>query len=128
MSAASAASGAPAQGEAAPAAVAKANADAACPDGQDVEWGIATSRVTGTPYASRLGRRRPASGLSNRFTTVDVSATETRPSAAARRPLLPPSLDIAAAAPSQSLEWSAARESLRKATSSVGVGVAAIAA
>jgi hypothetical protein len=108
--------------------VAKANADATCPDGQDVEWGIATSRVTGTPYVSRLGRRRPASGLSKGFTTADVSATEARPPAAALRPRLSPSLDIATAEPSQSLEWSAVRESLREKTSSVGVGVAAIAA
>jgi hypothetical protein len=42
--------------------MAKAAADAACPDGKDVEDGIATQRESGTRIARRSGRRRdPAS-------------------------------------------------------------------
>ena len=37
-------------------AVAKANADAECPDGNDVEPGILTCRAPGTPAPARSGR------------------------------------------------------------------------
>src|SRR6187200_3163396 len=107
---------------------ANADADAACPEGNDVLRGIATWRAIGTRYAARSGRRRRPSGLSPRLTTVDVRAIGAGPSAAARRPRGPPATARPAATEAQSLEWSAAREMAAKHRSSVGVGVAEIAA
>jgi hypothetical protein len=118
----------PAAGIAAPTPVAKANAEAECPEGQDVELGISTWRVTGTSCVSRSGRRRLPSGLSTRLTTAEVSAIAARPFSVARRPRLPPNAARSAEQPSHNLELFAARESRRSATSIPGVGVAAIAA
>src|SRR5205807_2291375 len=85
-------------------------------------------RATGTLWVSRLGRRRPPSGLSTTLTAADVRAIDAIPSAAARRPGAPPTAEITAALNSQSRDPSAADETLRKKRSRLGVGVAAIAA
>jgi hypothetical protein len=118
-------------GAAAPAAlcataVAKANADAACPEGNDAECGIGTRRSSGTPAASRSGRVRRAANLKPMLTSAESSATAARPVAAPRRPFGPPVV-IAAAIAIQSRDWSAASDRRRSGRSRVGVGVSAIA-
>src|SRR4051812_3734494 len=105
--------GIPACGQAALTPLAKAKADAAWPEGHDVERGIETWRVTGTSYICLSGRRRLPSGLSTRLTTADVRGMEVRPFSAARRPRLPPDAASSAEQPSHSCEWFAARESRR---------------
>jgi len=125
---ASALRGIPAAGHAAPAPVAKANADAEWPDGHDVERGIVTWRVSGTAAVTRSGRRRLPSGFRPRLTTAEVSAIDANPFSAARRPRGPPIAASSAEQPTQSFDRSAAPESRRRPSSIVGVGVAATAA
>jgi hypothetical protein len=84
--------------------VANAEADAECPDGNDVERGIATWRATGNWWVSRSGRRRPPSGFRTTFTIADVTPTDTTPLTAARRPGGPPVVASRAALASHSLE------------------------
>ena len=70
----------------------------------------------------------PRSATATALTTAEVSASEARPEAAARRPVGPPARASAPAAASESFEWSAARERRRMARSNAGVEVRAIAA
>src|SRR3954451_5866682 len=111
-----------------PTPVAKANADAECPDGRDLDVGMATWRTSGTSFISRSGLRRRATGLTAALTTAEATATDATPVQAARRPAGPPAAARTAALRRLSRERSAARESRRIARSSAGVGVRATAA
>src|ERR1700687_909356 len=91
-------------------AAAKANPDAAWPDGNDVEVGIRTLRPTGTP---RSGRCRAQMALTARFTSADVAPMASVPRSAARRPAPPPARASAAAIANQRPEVLAAVESRR---------------
>jgi hypothetical protein len=62
-----------------------------------------------------------------RFTAADVTPIATTPVTATRRPVGPPSPNIAPAMPSHSFEWLARFDSRRSGSSSVGVGVLTIA-
>ena len=119
--------GAPSTGIEPATAPANANADAEWPDGNDVEVGIGTWRSSGTPAASRSGRSRLLASFIGRFTTAELMPTATSPVAAALRPRGPPSANSGAAAPIHSFEWFASPERRRSGSSSVGVGVPAIA-
>lgn len=103
-SAAVAVSGRLTPGEAIPAPVANANADAAWPDGNDVERGIATRRAIGTLWTRRSGRRLRESGLTSRLTIAEVTAIDAKPLIAARRPLGPSATANPAALPIHSFE------------------------
>ena len=69
-----------------PMAEAKANPDAACPDGNDVEVGIRTFRCSGTPAPTRSGRCRDQKDLASRFISAEVMPMASVPAAAERRP------------------------------------------
>ncbi len=86
---ASAARGAASTGDSNAAPVANANADAACPDGKEVEAGSLRRRLT-SGTRSINGRFRLASCFMGRFTTADVTPNATSPLSAARRPKRPP--------------------------------------
>src|SRR5690242_10164318 len=118
----------PSQGSSRPTAVAKANPDAACPDGNDAEPGIRTFRPSGTPASARSGRRRDQADFAARFTSGDVTPMATAPRTAARRPAGPPRLPSPAAITSHRTELLAASESRRSGASSEGAGVVATAA
>jgi hypothetical protein len=111
-----------------PAPVAKAKADAAWPEGKELELGIGTWRRASSCSSSRSGRRRVVSGLATKLAKPEAMPSETSPRVAARRPPAPPRAAMPAAAANQSLLPSAARESFRIAPSNAGVSVAAIAA
>src|SRR4051812_2330846 len=89
---------------------------------------MATCRAKGTACNSRSGRWRRATGFSRAFTAADVTATDARPSRAARRPPGPPATAMSAAAAMLRRDRSAAWASHRMAASSAGVGVPATAA
>src|SRR5208337_519973 len=108
-------------------AEAKANPEAACPDGNDVEVGIRTFRWRGTPAPDRSGRGRDQTDLTPRFTSAEVGPMASVPLAAACRPERPPATAIPAAMASHRRELLAALESRRSGSSSAGVGVAAMA-
>ena len=108
-------------------AAAKANPDAAWPDGNDVEAGIRTLRQTGTPAPARSGRCRAQMDLTARFTSADVVPMASVPRSAARRPAPPPARASAAAIANQRPELLAALESRRSGSSRDGVGVSATA-
>src|SRR5258708_24049761 len=108
-------------------AVAKANAEAECPDGNDDDVGILTCRAPGTPAPDRSGLRRPESDLTPRFTIADVTPMATTPRVAERRPAGPVNAS-AASIPAQSRDRSADLESRRMARSSAGAGTLATAA
>src|SRR4051812_46432514 len=108
-------------------APANANADAEWPDGNDVEVGIGGGRPSGPPADSRSGRARRLANFIGRFTTAELRPTATSPVVAALRPLFPPNTNSGAATPSHSLEWFASAERRRSGSSSVAVGVPAIA-
>src|SRR4051794_41940054 len=76
-------------GRTSPTPVAKANAEAEWPEGNEVEDGIRTCRATGTCSTARSGRRRWPSGFRPRFTTVAATPTEANPIVAARLPRRP---------------------------------------
>ena len=113
-------------GHAALTPLAKAKADAEWPEGQDVERGIATWRVTGTSCICLSGRRRLPSGFSTRFTTADVRAMEARPFSG--RAALAAACGEQGGAAEPEPRPVRGSESRRSATSMAGVGVAAIAA
>src|SRR5208282_3999617 len=117
----------PSQGCSRPMAEAKANPEAACPDGNDVEAGIRTSRWPGTPALTRSGRCRDQTDLTPRFTSAEVTPMASVPRAAALRPERPPATAIPAAMASHRRELLAALESRRSGSSRNGVGVAATA-
>src|SRR5712692_10442787 len=108
-------------------AEAKANPDAACPDGKDVEAGIRTFRCAGTPAPARSGRCRGQRDLTSRFTSAEVTPMASVPRAAARRPAWPPATASPAAMASQRRELLAALESRRSGSSRDGVDVDATA-
>src|SRR5437773_58575 len=82
--------------------VAKAKADAECPDGNEKLPGMLTGR--GRSPRRVGGRSRRARYLSGRFTSVEVKAIEVMPRSAARRPGRPPAIVITPARASQSNE------------------------
>jgi hypothetical protein len=84
--------------------VAKANAEALCPDGSDGDIGIRTQRSLGTLAMSRSGRLRAKSGFTTTLLTAEDSPTLARPRSAARRAGRPPTIAMAAAQPSHSRE------------------------
>src|SRR5215469_8527172 len=108
-------------------AVANANADAECPDGNDDDVGILTCRTPGTPTPDRSGLCRPDSDLMPRFTRADVTPMARTPRVAERRPAGPVSAS-AAAMPIHSRDRSADLDSRRMARSSAGAGTLATAA
>src|SRR6266699_6428442 len=108
-------------------AVAKANADAECPDGNDVDAGIRTCRCPGTPAPARSGRRLADSDFTPRLTAADVTAMARMPRPAARLPAGPVRARPAAM-PSQSFELLAELDSRRMARSMAGAGTLAMAA
>ena len=107
-------------------AVANANAEAECPDGNDDDVGILTCRAPGTPAPERSGLPRPDSVLTPRFTRADVKAIARTPRLAERLPAGPVSAS-AQAMPSQSRDRSADLDSRRMAWSSAGAGTLATA-
>src|SRR2546430_12961855 len=109
-------------------AAAKANPDAAWPDGNDVEAGIRTLRQTGTPAPARSGRCRAQMDLTARFTSADVAPMASVPRSAARRPAPPPARASAAAIANQRPEVLAALEGPRSGPACGGGGAAAAAA
>jgi len=120
-------SGSASAGRSWPTDTAKANPDAECPEGKDLDDGISTYLSSGTPTPARSGRRRGYSDLTPIFTTAEVTPTDSIPRAAARLPAGPPKTASPAAMPSQRRELSASKDSRRRGPSSWGVGVAAIA-
>ena len=110
-----------------PTAVAKANAEALCPEGMDCDVGIRTQRCVGMTVAGRSGRRRAHSGFTTRLLTAEENPTLTTPSSAARRPEPPPRAARMAAQLSHNREWSAALEIRTMALSRRGVGTLPIA-
>ena len=111
----------------APPAATNANADAACPDGNDGDAGIGTCRAGDTRAAVRSGRARRPSSFTGTLTTSELTATAPMAVKAVRRPEVPPSAAMMPPTISHSFEWSAAFDSRRSGSSSVGVGVHAIA-
>src|ERR1700674_1499099 len=85
-----------------PTPVAKAKADAECPDGNEKLPGMLTG--SGRPFLRLAGRSRRARYFNGRFTSVDVIAIETMPRSAARRPVRPPSIAITPAMANQSID------------------------
>src|SRR5688500_18200734 len=81
--------------------VANANADAECPDGNDVDVGSRARRlICGT--SSILGRWRRHSSFAGMFVTIDVTMIAKIPRRAPRLPDRPPNAFDSAAIPSQS--------------------------
>lgn len=82
--------------------MAKAAADAACPDGKEVVNGWRVSRrITGT--ASSTGRSLRTAPFPTVLIAAEATASETTPRSAARRArALPPSAAMPAAAPNHS--------------------------
>jgi hypothetical protein len=74
MIAASARRGIAAPGDTSPTPVAKANAAALCPEGNEREIGMCTWRVSGTECAPGSGRGRLAASLRPALTITDVTA------------------------------------------------------
>src|SRR3954469_13557205 len=111
----------PAIGSDAPTPEANANAEAAWPDGNEVERGMETCRVIGTAAPRRSGRRRRPRGLRPTLTPAEVTASEAMPLGAGGGPPGPPTAANTAAAPSQSLEWSADLDSAPSPRSKSGV-------
>src|SRR3984893_6105211 len=85
-----------------PTPVAKAKADAECPDGNEKLPGMLTG--SGRSFLRLAGRSRRASYFTGRFTSVDVIAIDTMPRSAARRPARPPSMLITPAIANQSID------------------------
>ena len=125
--AASARSGTARTGSSPATAPANANAEAEWPDGNDVLVGIVTQRSSGTPALSRSGRPRLLAVFMGMFTRAEFRPIAATPVRAARRPLLPPTTKIPAAIANQSIELLANPDRRRSGSSSVGVGVLAIA-
>ncbi len=100
--------------------VAKAAAEAACPDGNDVVTGCRLScRTDGT--RSSIGRSRRTAPLPTVLIATDATASEAAPRNAARRErALPPRAAIPAAVPNQSSPWLALRLSLGSSGSAPG--------
>jgi hypothetical protein len=109
-------------GSAYPTAVAKANAEALCPEGRDCDVGIRTQRCIVTTVAGRSGRRRAHNGFTTRLLTAEESPTLTKPSRAARRPGPPPRAAMMVAQLSHNRERFAALEIRTIALSRRGVG------
>jgi hypothetical protein len=107
--------------------VAKANAEALCPEGMDCDVGIRTKRRMGTSVVGRFGRRRAHSGFTTRLLIADANPTLTMPSVAARRPGRPPMAAMTVAQPSHSRERFAELEIRTMALSRRGVDTPAIA-
>src|SRR4029077_16198277 len=101
---------------------AKANPDAAWPDGNDVEVGIRTLRQTGTPTPARSGRCRAQMDLTARFTSADGPPMASVPRSAARRPAPPPARASAAAIANQRPELLAALVRRRRGAGGGGGG------
>jgi len=126
MAAARACSGSQARGSSSPTAVAKAKAEAECPEGNDVEPGILTVRPAGRFTPARSGRSRRSSPLPTGLAVAEASPMLATPTRAARRGR--PGLSARAAAmANHSLEWSAAEDSRLRTRSRLGEGVAATA-
>jgi hypothetical protein len=84
--------------------VAKAKAEALCPEGSDGDAGIRTQRSLDTVAGSRSGRLRANSGFTTTLLTAEDTPTLTTPRSAARRAGRPPTIAITAAQPSHSRE------------------------
>ena len=125
--AASARSGNASHGTSRPTAVAKANPDAECPEGNDVDDGMATCRSCTTRAPARSGRLREASDFTPRLTNAEDTPTAATPAAAARLPRRPPNSASAAAMATQMAERVAAFERRRSGSSSAGDSVEATA-
>jgi hypothetical protein len=85
MAAATACSGSHARGSSSLTAVAKAKAEAECPEGNDVEPGILTLRPAGRFTPARSGRARLSSPLPTRLAVAEASPMLATPTRAARR-------------------------------------------
>src|SRR6478752_5771481 len=83
-----------------PTPVAKANADAEWPEGNDLLAGIGARRASGTSVVS--GRPRRPSGFSTRLAAADATPIEASPVTAARLPRGPRVAARIAAQPSHS--------------------------
>ena len=104
-----------------PTATAKAAADAECPDGNDVEVGMATQRSWGTPCSCRAGRSRRPRRFIGWLLTSEAAPIAATPVAAARRPRGPPTTASRPATRNHGLEWLAKVVSARSGRSRTGV-------
>ena len=125
--AASALRGNASHGTSRPTAVAKANPDAECPEGNEVDDGMATWRSSTTRAPARSGRLRDAMVFTPRLTSADDTPMAATPAAAARLPRRPQNNASAAAIPIQIAERLAAFERPRSGLSSAGDSVDATA-
>jgi len=124
---AAALSGTLSPGNTRPTETANAAADAAWPEGNEVDDGIRTHRLSGTPSRVRPGRRRLPASFIGWLITNEVSPIAAIPVNAARRPRAPPNRASAPATSSHGLEKFAKSAIRRSGLSSSGVGISATA-